>query len=398
MTSETANTPRPTKGGLFDSTFYAAWALDSEGAWQYLPADATPEQWRDRVREGALRCPYPGCDAAYSGVRRGAGRVAFVHPKTGTTHTDKQAKETLWLLAATEAVAQWAKATYPDATVDTADAAVSLKLADGTRYAVVCQYAALSADEWRARHETYAGDSVTDVWLFAHAGAYARKATGTDLLRPPAPLADLIGTDVPAAWLNPFLGLLGTPEQADGGVAARETPLATWHLPVPSASPEATTEAQPEPAAEPEPVAEPEPAAEPEPVAETTPAAEPEPVAEAAPAAEPEPAAESEAVTETEPEAEAVSEPAAEVEVEPEAGAESADAVEDAKPAEAADETEAESAAETPEAPEAEAPEPEAPKAEDKPVAGVLPALRDRQQQLQVWLRKVLGRLRPPAA
>jgi hypothetical protein len=393
MTSESATSSRPAaRGGLFDATFYQVWALDADDSWEYLPTDATPDAWRDRTREGALRCPYPDCGAAFSAVRRGAGRVAFVHPKTGGTHSDKQAKETLWSLAATQTVLRWAATAYPDATATAgATTDVQLTLADGTRFAVECRYSALTADEWAKQHQAYEEQGVTDVWLFGHAGVYARKAAaGTDLLKPPQPLADLIDADTTAGWLNPFLGLVGFPDRTDAGITARTLTIDEWRLPVTEA---ALSDSDPAPADEPavEPAtSEPEPAAAEEPAAESAPAAAPE----SEPAAADEPAVEPAAVEEPAAEAEPAAEPAtAEAAAAEPAAPEPPTAEEPAATEEpAADEP----SAEEPAVEESDAEEPAA-------VAGTTPlvasgSLRDRQHQIQGWFRKMIGKLRRPAA
>ncbi len=261
MTSDTAdrgnespNTPAAgTKGRLFDSAFYQAWALDENGAWLYLPADATPDSpagttggsWRERVRSAALKCPAPGCGAVYTGIRKGAGRLAFVHPKTGSTHTDKQSKETLWRLAAQQMLAQWALGTHPGSSVQTgtgeqaATPDVLITLADGSRIALECRYAAFGTAEWRQRHDEHQQQGVTDVWLLANTGPQSRKATGApERLRPQAAVAELITAGVPTFWLNPFLGLVGTPVPADGAatVALAEGPIGDWSGPVGAAA------------------------------------------------------------------------------------------------------------------------------------------------------------------
>ncbi|MGA8112721.1 MAG: hypothetical protein WCA46_03550, partial [Actinocatenispora sp.] len=264
-----------TRGRLFDTALYQAWALDGDDTWRYLPVDATADApadppgatWRERVRDGALRCPFPGCGAAFSGVRRGAGRVAFVHPKAGGTHSDKQSKETLWRLAAQQSVARWATGRYPGATVqigggDLPTAPDVLITVPGSgRIAVECRYSAFPDAEWQERHEAYRKDDIADLWLLGNSGPFARKATGeAELLRPPAVVTGMITAGVTVAWLNPFVGLVGTPTPAEaaGTVAVTESSLADWSLSVGGSGTAVAEPAADAPAAEAtEPVTEP---------------------------------------------------------------------------------------------------------------------------------------------
>ncbi|GIL25180.1 hypothetical protein NUM_04350 [Actinocatenispora comari] len=250
------------RGHLFDTTLYQAWAIDADGGWLYLPADASPDaaadaagqSWRALTKAGALHCPYPGCGAAFSGVRKGAGRVAFVHPKTETTHTDKQAKQAMWRLAGRQAVAGWARQAYPGASVEAADRDstpdVLVTTADGARIAVHLLSDKVSDADWRAQADADREAGVTAVWLVAHTGAFARKATGTDLYRPAAPVPAALAAGATIGWLNPFLGLVGRAD-ADGDVTAlalTELPLDAWRLDAVAAPVDAATTAT-EPAA-----------------------------------------------------------------------------------------------------------------------------------------------------
>jgi hypothetical protein len=261
-TAPTATREVAGRGHLFDTTLYQAWAIDADGGWHYLPADASPDaaadaagqSWRALTKAGALHCPYPGCGAAFSGVRKGAGRVAFVHPKTETTHTDKQAKQAMWRLAGRQAVAGWARQAYPGATVEAAepDAApdVLVTTADGARIAVHLLSDKVSDADWQAQADAHREAGTTAVWLVAHTGAFARKATGTDLYRPAAPVPAALAAGATIGWLNPFLGLVGRAD-ADGdatALALTELPLDAWRLDTVAAPANAATTAT-EPAA-----------------------------------------------------------------------------------------------------------------------------------------------------
>jgi hypothetical protein len=254
------------RGHLFDTALYQAWAIDADGGWYYLPADASPDaaadatgqSWRALTKAGALHCPYPDCGAAFSGVRKGAGRVAFVHPKTETTHTDKQAKLALWRLAGRQAVAGWARQAYPGGTVETTDIDLTptpdvlVTTADGARIAVHLLSDKVSDADWRAQADAHREAGVTAVWLLAHTGAFAKKATGTDLYRPAAPVPAALADGATIGWLNPFLGLVGRAD-ANGdatALALTELSIDAWRLEAaePPASESATAAA---PTAEP---------------------------------------------------------------------------------------------------------------------------------------------------
>ncbi len=411
--NESPNTsPAGTKGRLFDSAFYQAWALDEDGTWRYLPADATPDSpvdassgsWRERVRNGALTCPSPGCGAVYTGIRKGAGRLAFVHPKTGATHTDKQSKETLWRLAAQQTVARWVADNRPGASVQTGtgDAAtpdVLITLADGTRTAVECRYAAFGTAEWRQRHEEYQQQGIADVWLLANTGPQARKATGApEQLRPQAAVAELIAAGVPTFWLNPFLGLIGTPVPADGPtVLVTETPLGEWSGPAgaPASAPEPATVAEPAAVSEP-------PAVEPVASESAAPAAEPVASEPAAPAdSSGTPVDPDNAVAATDPATSAGTGTAAET-----ATAEPAEPVEPVEPAGVVEPTDGTESAEVGEPAEAAGPaaaaesaEETTPAAEPSPASSTEPADGSANVAARPgFFRRVLNWFRRPAA
>lgn len=389
---ESRSTTQPAaRGRLFDTTLYQAWASDAAGILIYLPVDAGPdsaapsgESWREAVKAGTLHCPYPDCDAAFTGIRKGAGRVAFVHPKTGTTHNDKQAKETFWRLAAVETVRAWSATAYPGSTAVTADIDLApapdvlVTTADGDRLAVHLVYAALADKDWTAARDAYAEAGVTPLWLFANTGAYARKATGAaDRLRPPAPVPAALADGAHVAWLNPFLGLVGTAdaETEPAALAVSEVPVAEFTVALAPAAAE-------QPAADVE-----------EPVAEDA-AAETvaEPVAEAEPTAD-----------------DAVAEPAAEVAEDVDADAETADAEKaesaDAEKAEADDAIQVPVLDDAVDAPVLDADEPAATGADkdgekhSRPT-GTRPAETRPAggPQRSGWLRRMIGRLRRPAA
>ena|GEM_PF-6940687 len=258
-------TQTATRGRLFDTAAPQVWAIDGDGTWRYLPTDATAdapaddggETWRALAKAGALHCPYPDCDATFSGVRKGAGRVAFVHPKTGTPHTGKAAKQQLWQIAGVQSVRQWARLAYPGCTVSTdgidltPTPDVLVTTSDGTRLAVQLLAESLPEAEWKERSEAYRAAGVTAVWLLANTGPFAKKATGSELLRPAAPVAAALAAGAHVGWLNPFAGLVGTAGQdADPtALAVTEVPIEQWRLdaagtaPAPSAESSSTADA-----------------------------------------------------------------------------------------------------------------------------------------------------------
>lgn len=87
---------------------------------------------------------------------------------------------------------------------------VMVTFPSGARVAFEVQYAQLSIEEWRARHESYRAQGIADVWLWGH----TRLRKSRSSYDPPFRLDD-VQDEVRAAgqavhWLNPETGELAT--------------------------------------------------------------------------------------------------------------------------------------------------------------------------------------------
>lgn len=153
---------------------------DRAGELYILPdgdlSSLTPDEAAQRrrwVRE-ELRCMFDDCPApALRAVSRANRRDGFSHGARAGGHSP----ESLNHRQGKAVVAAWLRERYPDATVveevvsDTQRsnvADVMLLHPSGRRVAFEVQYAALSVEEWRERHESYARQRIIDVWLWGH--------------------------------------------------------------------------------------------------------------------------------------------------------------------------------------------------------------------------------------
>ena len=176
--------------------------------------DNTADQLREFTRTELL-CPVPSCPApAIDAVHRKLHRDGFRH-RSGAEH----GSESLFHLEGKGRIARWLRSTYPYANVaeeqpTTADrervADVMATFPDGQRVAFEVQYATLTVDEWRTRHESYRAQGIIDVWLFGHHGRQFKtgKTAGDVTLN--AVHRELVAGGGTLLWFNPFENLIGS--------------------------------------------------------------------------------------------------------------------------------------------------------------------------------------------
>lgn len=139
----------------------------------YVLPDGEADVRRQWTREH-LRCMFDDCPApALRAVSRANRRDGFSHGGGAGKHSP----ESLNHRQGKAVVAQWLRTKYPDALVqeelatDTQRsnvADVMLHLPNGRRVAFEIQYASLSVEEWRSRHESYVRQGIIDIWLWGH--------------------------------------------------------------------------------------------------------------------------------------------------------------------------------------------------------------------------------------
>ena len=100
---------------------------------------------------------------------------------------------------------------------------------DRRQVALEVQYAPLSVDHWRTRHESYRDQGIVDVWLLGHDSKHLRAARkhawepegAADGLVALGHLHEaMVGAGVPLLWINPVLG----DAAAIGTVSVEESP------------------------------------------------------------------------------------------------------------------------------------------------------------------------------
>ena len=175
--------------------FLADGAADSERKWT----------WAE------LLCPVEDCPTPdYTTVNEGDRKRDHYRHKVGNY---RHSQESLFHLEGKAQIARRAAERYPEAAVVIEQASnkereriadVMVTLAGGEQIALEIQYAALTPAAWQARHDSYAAQGISDVWLFGHTGAQmnARPGDGTVLLNPTHEAVAAAG--MPVLWFNPL--------------------------------------------------------------------------------------------------------------------------------------------------------------------------------------------------
>jgi hypothetical protein len=208
---------------------------------------------RDRLECLIPECPDPRLKVVSRAPR---ARDGFSHFGGSGNH----APESVFHLQAKALLVQWIRGRWP--MLDVAEeiategrertADVMVRSANGHQVALEVQYAALTPEAWRARHDSYARLGITDVWLLGHVGANLRQERGikvsseTDFQLALSPLHEaMVDAGVPLLWINPVDELIATAESVayeEPRLVATKYGLTSsstgprWHVPASSES------------------------------------------------------------------------------------------------------------------------------------------------------------------
>jgi hypothetical protein len=162
-----------------------------------------------------LLCPVEDCPTpAFTTVNEGDRKRDHYRHKVGNY---RHSPESLFHLEGKAQIARWAAAQHPDAVVVIEQASnkereriadVMVTLASGERIAIEIQYAAITPRAWQERHDSYAGQGITDVWLFGHTGAQLNEGRPGHILLNPAHEA-VAAAGLPVLWFNPLELMVG---------------------------------------------------------------------------------------------------------------------------------------------------------------------------------------------
>ncbi|PRY07900.1 competence protein CoiA family protein [Kineococcus rhizosphaerae] len=158
------------------------------------------------------------------------------HSAEGEAHQQAKAALVDWVQQALGG--QGVRAVTEQASADRARVAdVMVTWPDGRQVAFEVQYAALSVEQWRQRHESYTAQGITAVWLLGHAGRHLQAARRRswdqgqkqeDAVAGLVALGDLhqamIQAGVPLWWINPVWGHGDYEGAGIGTVAVSATP------------------------------------------------------------------------------------------------------------------------------------------------------------------------------
>lgn len=179
----------------------------------FVMPDGQAARLREFTRE-QLRCLIPDCPVPdVRAVSRANKRDGFAHAAGGGKHTP----ESVHHLQGKAVIANWlVRQVGADAvTVEGASDSQRTRVADvmvtfsgGQRVAFEIQYAALTVEEWRARHESYRQQGIRDVWLWGHTRLRpSRAATGPQFRLDDVQDACRMARK-PVFWINPESGQL----------------------------------------------------------------------------------------------------------------------------------------------------------------------------------------------
>jgi len=197
------------------------------------------QQLRADCHAGHLVCPVPGCPDPRLITRGGSRRDHFAHRHAADTLS--HAPEGWYHLCGKTLVGQWARHHYPAARVQVDHEAVDngqvpdvlVAFPDGRRFAFEVQYAPLTIDAWRARHDGYRAQGIVDIWLFGHMPPHLRAARGQPGATPRFVFSQLLEAVELAGgiarWIDPDERAIRTPLYAVGWRRVR-SPSAGWLL------------------------------------------------------------------------------------------------------------------------------------------------------------------------
>lgn len=183
------------------------WGLhrDNGRPWYLEPSRANLD--RALVNE-TITCPVLSCRARLTTVSRArtGGRDGLRHYADGGNHPG----ETLDHATACAAVEAWLRDAHPQATItreavspDGSRRADVLATNDaGQSIAFEIQYSALTADQWKQRHDAYARQGIVDVWLWGHRGHNFHPA-GFEQVELTAAQRAVVDAGMPVLFINP---------------------------------------------------------------------------------------------------------------------------------------------------------------------------------------------------
>ncbi|MET1082843.1 MAG: competence protein CoiA family protein [Burkholderiales bacterium] len=191
----------------------------------FVMPDGQAGTLRQFTRE-QLRCLIPDCSAPdVVAVSRSRRRDGFRHKAGGGKHAPesvqhRQGKAVLaeWLRSRVGAAAVAVEAASDTQRRRVADVMVTFP--SGQLLAFEIQYAAITVQEWRTRHESYRAQGIVDVWLWGH----TRLRRARSSYDPPFRLDDVQDevrtSGMPVHWFNPETSELATAvsEAGDAGL------------------------------------------------------------------------------------------------------------------------------------------------------------------------------------
>jgi hypothetical protein len=189
----------------------------------YYLADGTAAEVREWAR-AHLECPMPDCgDRRLKTMSRSRKRDGFSHHAGAGGH----AREGLFHVQAKALIARWVRDRWPEVRVQEEEATASgdrradvmLTWSDGRQVAIELQYAPLTPQAWRVRHDAYRRQGIVDVWLLGHLPPYLRSSRAPSWECPEViagritlgPLHQAIcDAGLPLLWVSPIEEQVGT--------------------------------------------------------------------------------------------------------------------------------------------------------------------------------------------
>ena len=159
------------------------WARHKDGGGLYRLADGDARAVKAWAKEH-LECCMPDCRdrrlttvARHPRRRDGFSHYAGSGGHNGESEAHQQAKVALQAWVQDTLGGQGVTAVTEQASADRSRVAdVMVTWPDGRQVALEVQYAALTVEQWRQRHESYRAQGITAVWLLGHTGRHLRTA------------------------------------------------------------------------------------------------------------------------------------------------------------------------------------------------------------------------------